>query len=269
MVISFLLSLAGSILFALVYSVSGGPQLLGITMALALGSLGFGMGLWAKRLMPHGFTEEREKLEKGAEAEDETLQAFTEGKQSVGRRRLLGGLLGAAAGVLGLSALWPARSLGPPPDVGFGNTGWATGIRLVDEAGAFVRVDTLDFGGELTVFPEGRSPAADDQVTLMRVRPALIRPAPGREAWSPEGYLAYSRVCTHAGCPVGMFHTESHLLMCPCHQATFNILEAGEVVFGPAPRPLPQLPLGVDEEGILVALSDFVEPIGPARWRMD
>jgi ubiquinol-cytochrome c reductase iron-sulfur subunit len=86
-------------------------------------------------------------------------------------------------------------------------------------------------------------------------------------AWVPDGtHVAYSKICTHAGCPVGLYRAESQSLICPCHQSQFDVADGGKPFFGPAARPLPQLPLGVDEEGILVAQGDFPEPVGPAFW---
>jgi ubiquinol-cytochrome c reductase iron-sulfur subunit len=101
---------------------------------------------------------------------------------------------------------------------------------------------------------------------LIRVAPGLLQPKPGRATWAPEGFIAYSKVCTHAGCPVGLYQAESHQLLCPCHQSAFDVLDAAKVVFGPAFRALPQLPLAIDNEGYLVAQSDFHEPIGPSFW---
>lgn len=266
---AFLVSLAGSIAFGFAYTVEWGPTVLGTFFAVALGGLGLGLVLWSRRLMPQGpFEEDRHKFAVSPEDEEETAEAFTSGAQAVGRRRLLGGLLATAGGFLALASLWPVRSLGPRPDERLRDTGWAPGVRLVDAEDRLVHRDTLEVGGVLTAFPEGGSRAADDQVVLLRVAESELRLAPGREEWAPDGYLAYSRVCTHAGCPVGMFQPNPGLLMCPCHQASFDILGGGTSVFGPAPRGLPQLPLTIDEEGALVARDEFPEPVGPDRWRM-
>jgi ubiquinol-cytochrome c reductase iron-sulfur subunit len=117
------------------------------------------------------------------------------------------------------------------------------------------------------VFPEDDIGGADSQTIL--IRPALTAlPAtrPGRDNWGPAGYLAYSKVCTHAGCPVGLYQEETQQLLCPCHQSLFDVLDGAEPVFGPAPRPLPQLPLYVDQHGVLRAQADYDEPIGPGFW---
>jgi ubiquinol-cytochrome c reductase iron-sulfur subunit len=117
------------------------------------------------------------------------------------------------------------------------------------------------------VFPEGFAGSSDAQTLLIRVRPGSLNLPPERLAWVPEGtHVAYSKICTHAGCPVGLYRAESQSLICPCHQSQFDVADGGKPFFGPAARPLPQLPLGVDDEGILVAQGDFPEPVGPAFW---
>ena len=88
----------------------------------------------------------------------------------------------------------------------------------------------------VTVFPEGSIGDEKAQTVLIRVKEQLLRLPEDRADWAPMGYLAYSRVCTHAGCPVGLYEAESHLLLCPCHQSTFNVLEAAQPTGGPAAR---------------------------------
>ena len=95
--------------------------------------------------------------------------------------------------------------------------------------------------------------------------PDEIRTQQG-ENWDVEGVLAYSRICTHVGCPVGLYEQRTHHLLCPCHQSTFDLTDSGNVVFGPAARRLPQLAITVDDEGYLVAQGDFAEPVGPSFW---
>lgn len=265
----FVASLAGSISFAIAYSVAAGTQVIGFTLAVAMLALGAGMAVWSKGLMPQGpFTEERPDLEPTAEDQRAAAEAFVGGGRGIGRRRLLVPLFTAAAGVLGIVVLWPVRSLGPRPGNALRETGWRRGLRVVNEMGRPVRADELELDSVLTVFPEGGSRAADDQTILVRVSEAVLLPPPGREGWAPGGHLAYSKVCTHAGCPVGLYQAVAHILICPCHQAAFDVLDAARPVFGPATRPLPQLPLDVDSEGFLVATGDFSEPVGPGFWEL-
>jgi ubiquinol-cytochrome c reductase iron-sulfur subunit len=117
------------------------------------------------------------------------------------------------------------------------------------------------------VFPEGSPGSADGQAVLIRVAPGLLHPKPGREDWSPGGLVAYSKICTHAGCPVGLYQADSHQLLCPCHQSTFDVLRHAIPQIGPAAAPLPQLPLAIDADGYVVARGDFSEPVGPSFWR--
>jgi ubiquinol-cytochrome c reductase iron-sulfur subunit len=101
------------------------------------------------------------------------------------------------------------------------------------------------------------------------MEPDEITPGPGRENWSVDGIVGYSKICTHVGCPISLYERTTHHLLCPCHQSTFDLADSGRVVFGPAARALPQLPLTVDDEGYLVARSDFTEPVGPSFWERD
>jgi ubiquinol-cytochrome c reductase iron-sulfur subunit len=131
-----------------------------------------------------------------------------------------------------------------------------------------VNVDGLETGGVLTVFPEGAVDAADSQTVLIRVDLLDFSPLPGREDWSPDGYLAYSKICTHAGCPVGLYEAQTQQLFCPCHQSVFDAVDGAKPVSGPASRPLPQLPLEVGDDGYLRSQSDYTEPVGPAFWNL-
>jgi ubiquinol-cytochrome c reductase iron-sulfur subunit len=100
----------------------------------------------------------------------------------------------------------------------------------------------------------------------MRLKPEDLTVSPGREDWNYQGIVAYSKICTHVGCPVALYEQQTHHLLCPCHQSQFDIKEEAKVIFGPAKRPLPQLPITVDDEGYLIAQSDFTEPVGPSFW---
>ncbi|HTT86409.1 MAG TPA: Rieske 2Fe-2S domain-containing protein, partial [Acidimicrobiales bacterium] len=196
----------------------------------------------------------------------------------VRRRGFLGGLLAAGSGVMGIVLGFPLlRSLGPPPKKTFDRTDWRAGSRLVDSNGRLMRRDSLEVGGIATVFPEGppddpmryaNSPTASavDQTILMRPVKEPFVTKPGRETWTPDEYVAYSKVCTHAGCPVGLYQEQLYQLLCPCHQSLFDVLKGAQQVFGPAPRPLPQLPLMIDDEGYLRAQSGYDEPVGPGFW---
>lgn len=268
-VFAFLASTVGSAGFVVAYALASSVQWQGVTLAVGLAGLGVGLVVWSKGLMPQGpEVEDRPDLEPSTDEEREAAAAFTEGRRSIGRRKLFAPLLVAATGAFAATILTPIRSLGPAPKDKLRSTRWGAGVRVVDETGHPVTADDLGVGGILTVFPEGAVTSADDQTVLLRVGLEELRPVPGREDWSPEGYLAYSKICTHAGCPVGLFQTDTQVLLCPCHQATFAVLDGARSVFGPAPRPLPQLPLAIDGDGFLVATGGFSEPPGPGRWTL-
>jgi ubiquinol-cytochrome c reductase iron-sulfur subunit len=95
--------------------------------------------------------------------------------------------------------------------------------------------------------------------------PEELRSTQG-EGWDYQGIVAFSKVCTHVGCPIALYEHRTHHLLCPCHQSTFDLADSANVVFGPAARRLPQLPISVDSEGYLIAQSDFQEPVGPSFW---
>ena len=251
---------------AAVYLGGGQPQAEGTLLAVAFGGLAVGFAVWAGRLMPQGpAVQDRHDLA-SPESEREELE---EDLERIGRRSLVTRALLAAVGALGLAAIFPIRSLGPRAGSTLSRTPWGAGTRLVTDDGRPVRLADVEVGALATVFPEGHEGSADAQTVLVRVDEADLDPRPGRESWSPSGLLAYSKVCTHAGCPVGLYQPDSHQLLCPCHQSAFDVLDGARPVFGPATRSLPQLPLLVDADGYVRAQSDYHEPIGPAYWDRD
>jgi ubiquinol-cytochrome c reductase iron-sulfur subunit len=263
----FALSLLGGLGLAVVYVAGGQPQLEGALLAVSLGGLGTGLILWAKRLLPHEeITEPRERAS-SPEPERAALETEIErGGQTLARRRLLTRLLAGAAGALGLALVFPIRSLGPSPGDTLFRTQWRAGSLALNSDGQPIRRDDLEVDGVVTVFPQGHVGSADSQTIVVRVDPASLELPPGREGWAPEGYVAYSKVCTHAGCPVGLFLAATHELRCPCHQSTFDVLTGATPTYGPAARPLPQLPIEFDADGLLRARSDYEEPVGPGFW---
>jgi ubiquinol-cytochrome c reductase iron-sulfur subunit len=255
-----------------VYFAGGQTQIEGVLFAIAFGGLGIALGVWANHLLDaREVVEERHELSSGPAGRQALGDAMTEEVGPVlGRRSLLIKLLAGAGGALGLALLLPVLSLGPAPGNSLKVTPWARGKRVVDENGEPVTIDQVPEDGFLTVFPEGSEGAADAQALLIHIRPGSLRLPPERMAGVPEGtHVAYSKICTHAGCPVGLYRAESQSLICPCHQSQFDVADGGKPFFGPAARPLPQLPLGVDEERVLVAQGDFTDPVGPAFWDMN
>ncbi|AGT05928.1 Rieske iron-sulfur protein [Corynebacterium glutamicum MB001] len=106
-------------------------------------------------------------------------------------------------------------------------------------------------------------------VMLIRLRTAdaeKVIEREGQESFHYGDYYAYSKICTHIGCPTSLYEAQTNRILCPCHQSQFDALHYGKPVFGPAARALPQLPITVDEEGYLIAAGNFIEPLGPAFW---
>ena len=253
-------------------------------MAPGLFLLGFGLTAWGKYLMPQGpFVEDRHRLAGTQEERDAMAAALVERSAVVvKRRKMLGGLFALGAGIFGIVALFPLlRSLGPLPKESFDVTTWRRGTVLVDSNGRPVRRETLVVGGIMTVYPQGTvfpnagpqpfitdEGEAVDQTVLIRLSDEELTPPtmPGRESWTPAGYVAYSKLCTHLGCPVGLYEQELELLVCPCHQSMFNVRNGAVPQFGPAPRPLPQLALMFDDNGYLAAQAPYDQPVGPGFW---
>lgn len=270
-VVAFCLSALAAVGLAVTYSVGGQPQVEGVLLATALGGIGFGLVSWSRRFMPDDVAvEERGSLASDPEDVQGLLDDLGAEAAQVGRRHLLVRLLAVAGGALGVAALFPIRSLGPRPGRGLHTTPFADGgLRLVDEMGEPVLADQLDVNGVLTVFPQGFEGREDSQTLLLHLPEGDLVPREGREDWTVGGQCAFSKICTHAGCPVGLYEEQTQQLLCPCHQSTFDVRDACRPVFGPATRSLPQLPLDVDDDGYLIATGDFSDPVGPGFWDRD
>jgi ubiquinol-cytochrome c reductase iron-sulfur subunit len=267
--IGLLVAVVAGVGLFVVYFAGGQTQIEGVLFALAFGGLGVALGVWANRLLDaREVEEERHELGSGEGGREALGYALTEEVGPVlGRRSVLVKLLAGAGGALGLALLLPVLSLGPAPGRSLKQTPWRRGSRVVDEHGDLIGVNSVPENGFLTVFPEGYEGRADAQALLIRVRPGSLKLPPERLAAVPGGTLvAYSKICTHAGCPVGLYRAETQSLICPCHQSQFDVSDGGKPFFGPAARPLPQLPLAVDDQGGLIAQGDFYEPVGPAFW---
>ncbi|MDA8277380.1 MAG: Rieske 2Fe-2S domain-containing protein [Actinomycetota bacterium] len=266
--ICFLLSVLATIGLAVTYWVGGQPQVEGILLFVTLGGIGIGMVAWGKYLVPQGpFVQEREVLKSEIVERQAMLASLDRGQKQLGRRSFLGKMLGASIGLFGAINLFPfLRSLGPVPKKALTTTPWKKDALIVGPDGRVVTTSTLEVGGVLTVFPSYDVGGAISQTILVRVANENWTTRPGRETWGPQGYLAFSKICTHAGCPVGLYQELTQQLLCPCHQSLFDVLTGATQVFGPAPRPLPQLPIYFDANGNLRAQSGYLEPVGPGYW---
>lgn len=268
--IFFFISVLGFAGFGAAYWQASSSNWLGVS--LGVGSAAFGVALvaWGKYLMPRGPFEEPRKFMQVKKSERDVVVGdfVSRGKVAIDRRGFLAKAMGAAAAIFGIVAAFPLlRSLGPVPKKQPYMTKWRKGSYLTTLAGQQVHVDNVGVGGILTVFPEDDVGGALSQTILIRLQASgNVVTKRGRETWGPHGYVAFSKVCTHAGCPVGLYEELTQQLLCPCHQSLFDVRDGAEPVFGPAPRPLAQLPLYVDSSGHLRAQKGYDEPVGPGFW---
>ena len=264
---AFLASIAGAVGFIFTYWTGGNNLLLGGTLALSMGALGVALVLYSHWLMPHEqATAPREYLPSDDETRQAVLDTFREVEIDVNRRSLLTWMGVVGVGMITAMFVSVMRSIGAPPGPSLFDTVWKRGQRLMTLDGMPVSVNALQPGSFMVVFPEESIGDEKAQTMLIRVKPELLELPAERANWAPMGYVAYSRVCTHAGCPVGLFETTTDLLLCPCHQSTFDILRGAKPTSGPAARSLPQLPLYADADGTLRAGGPFTEPPGPGFW---
>ena len=260
---------------------------LGFTLGAAVFLIGAGAIQWAKKLMPDvEVVQERHDMVSPKDDTNLAAANYERGKEESGfarytiiRRTLIGALaLFPIPLIIMLKDLWVPGPLeqGKSPAQILSTTLWRKGSRIVSD-GTYLPVKATDLpvGGLISAVPEdlreveeiegnlnARGKAA---IILVRMQPDQIRSQQG-EGWDYQGILAYSKICTHVGCPIALYEQRTHHLLCPCHQSTFDLADAGNVIFGPAARNMPQLPIGVDEEGFLIAMSDFEQPIGPSFW---
>jgi ubiquinol-cytochrome c reductase iron-sulfur subunit len=270
--VCFAISTLASIALAIVYWRGGNTQAEGALLAVVTGGIGVGIVLWAKQAMPQDEVVEHRSSVESTEEQVEALSAdFEAGREGIGRRKLLVGLAGSAFAAFGAALLFPVRSLGPRPGKGLKTTPYANSpIRVVTEDGKPVKPTDLTVDGVITVWPEGYVDAPDSPTLLIHYRADQnFRPRPGRDDWTVDDIVAYSKLCTHVGCPVGLYQANSGLLLCPCHQSTFAVLDGARPIFGPAARSLPQLPLGLNGQGEIIARGDFSGPVGPGFWDRD
>ncbi|MFI0407181.1 Rieske 2Fe-2S domain-containing protein [Actinomadura sp. 3N508] len=264
---------------------------LGGTMALSFLAMAAGVTIWVRRLMTSKpIVQERHELAADEESRAAFAKDFMEGAEDSGitKRPLLRRTLLLAAAPLGLAPLVLLRDLGPLPEKRLRHTYWGEavkraksegkkGVRLVVD-GTHRPLRVSDFaspGSMITVLPEGiEEHVPEDEVLTQNAKAVTIlinvpedqfKPAKGRENWHINGIVAYSKVCTHVGCPAALYEQTTHHILCPCHQSTFDATDAAKVIFGPAARALPQLPLA-EEDGYIIATSDYHEPVGPSFW---
>jgi ubiquinol-cytochrome c reductase iron-sulfur subunit len=273
LITSLLLAAAAVGLVSVAAGLRGVEALQGAALGAALFLVAVALTLAATRLLPHHVTLQVRTPTPAPDAARSGPAAapdVVDQPRELTRRRVVGSLVAAVAAI-GAAILVPLRGLGPAAHESLRRTAWGPGVRAVDAEGRLVRSADVPEGGVLTVFPEPRPGASDGQTVLMRlpVRELSARTVARSTA---DGLVAYSKVCSHAGCPVGQLQIDTrtpattYRLLCPCHQSLFDVTDGAEPLSGPASRPLAQLPLGVDARGYVVALADFDEPVGPGWW---
>jgi ubiquinol-cytochrome c reductase iron-sulfur subunit len=265
-------------------AVSASNFALGMLLGISMFSLGGGAIYWARTLMTDvEFPQERHPL---PSSEADKAAAVAEWKQGVEdsgikRRPLIRRTLIGAMAILPLPALWILRDLGPLPGDVLRSTAWTEGELIINDAtvsvdlttGTGIKPEDVTIGSLFMARPAKALTAGEDYNNLMakaaiflvRMDPADIVSQRERD-WGYEGIVAFSKICTHVGCAVDLYEQQTHHMLCPCHQSTFDLSDAGKVIFGPAARSLPQLPITVNADGFLVARSDFQEPVGPSFW---
>jgi ubiquinol-cytochrome c reductase iron-sulfur subunit len=291
----FLLSVVGTLLFVYAYvgidedlfvfvpvmgNTNAHQLFLGLGLAMALFFIGMAAVHWAKTLMPdHEVIDQRKEQRSKNEDREDFVTTVKErsAEAGLGRRPFIKRTMGLALGLVGISPILLLRDLGPLPGNDLNETNWKAGTRLVTDPGDRpIKPSDLEVGGVVQVQPEfppnkerHLDDIAQDSLLLIRIRPEEFNLDPERLSWTYEGIIAFSKICSHMGCAVALYEQTTKHLLCPCHQSTFDVTRAAKVIFGPAARPLPQLPITVDNEGYLVAKAPFNEAVGPSFWGRD
>ena len=271
-----LLASAGfAVAFLVLYIVYPNTPLLGATAGLSLVSLAVALMVASLRVVPQVVEVEERDVLLREEMDAEIARDIRQGFEGVSRRKLLAGAAGVCACGLGVLVGAPVASLGPRVRKTLASSAWEKGRQVVDLDDNPVSVDMLEVGSMLTGFPEGADKRdLGSPVIVVRVEPSELHLEPQRRSWAPQGIVAYSQICTHAGCAVTEFRYPLYgrtapggpALVCPCHYSTFDPTRGASVMFGPAGRPLPQLPLSVDDRGLLHAEGPLTDFPGPAWW---
>jgi ubiquinol-cytochrome c reductase iron-sulfur subunit len=230
----------------------------GLTLTIAILAFALTAIGWSNWLLPHDQVEdERDEYPSSFAQRADQREQVERVEAQLSRSGVLGRLLVGALGLFGLATLLPLRSLGTAPRRTSERSKWRAGVRAVREDGSAIHVADVNVDAAVTVFPEG---ALDDPHS-----PAMLIRLPA-DTTGARGYIAYSKICTHAGCPVALYRAQARQLMCPCHQSIFSVTNDGAVLSGPADHALPQLPLEIGDDGYVRAAGDFSGPIGPGTW---
>ncbi|MFD6419211.1 Rieske 2Fe-2S domain-containing protein [Streptomyces sp. NPDC060194] len=250
---------------------------LGLTLGLALFCIGAGAVHWARTLMSDvEVADDRHPISASPEVKAQVLADFKAGAEEsqFGRRKLIRNTMFGAMAMVPLSGIVLLRDLGPLPEDKLRHTRWGKGLKLINmNTHEPLRPEDIAVGSLTFAMPEGmdehdhdfQTEIAKAALMIVRIQPEDIKDK--RELdWGHDGIVAFSKICTHVGCPISLYEQQTHHVLCPCHQSTFDLSDGARVIFGPAGHPLPQLRIDVNEQGELQALGDFAEPVGPSFW---
>jgi ubiquinol-cytochrome c reductase iron-sulfur subunit len=262
--------------FGVLIALDADPRLLGATLGGGLACLSAALIVAGLRVVPQEIVVEDRPPLGDEDARAAALEDVRRGGDGVSRRRLIVAAAGAAGTGLAAAAVLPITALGPGAHV-LDESPWRAGVGLVDEDGEPIAADAVPIGSFVTAFPDGADRRElGSPVVVVHVEPRTLDLPAERRTWAPAGLLAYSKICTHAGCAVSLFRhplyeptSSPPALVCPCHYSTFDVRRAAQVTLGPAGRPLPQLPLRIDAGGRLVAAGPLSGSVGPAWWGTD
>jgi ubiquinol-cytochrome c reductase iron-sulfur subunit len=265
---------AGAAVFIVAYALEWSTQALGLALGGALVAIAAALILAGKRVAPGEEVHEDRPTLADPEHQRELERDVERGGQGVSRRRVLLGGAAATGTALTGALVIPVASLGPKPGDRIGASPWRSGTRVVNEDGAQLTPADIEIGTFVTGFPDGADQRElGSPVVLVRLDQRDLDLPADRSDWDADGVLAFSKICTHAGCTINLYRyptfppqSPGPALVCPCHYSTFSVGTGGNRIFGPAGRALPQLPLDLDEAGRLIAAGDFSGPIGPSWW---
>ncbi|GAA4922900.1 Rieske 2Fe-2S domain-containing protein [Streptomyces coeruleoprunus] len=250
---------------------------LGLTLGVSLFCIGAGAVHWARTLMSDvEIADDRHAIEAEPEVRTKVMADFAQGaaESGLGRRKLIRNTMFGALAMVPLSGVVLLRELGPLPEDKLRKTLWAKGKQLINmNTNEPLRPEDVAVGSLTFAMPEGleesdhnfNNEIAKAALMIVRLQPEDIKDKRELE-WSHDGIVAFSKICTHVGCPISLYEQQTHHVLCPCHQSTFDLSDGARVIFGPAGHALPQLRIGVNDKGFLEALGDFDEPVGPAFW---
>lgn len=253
-------SILGSVGFMLAYAEQASTQWQGLCLAATFAGFMLAALGWARWILAYEqVVDLRDTYPQPDDERAMMVESYDHGIAQLSRRRWLVRLLYGAAGAFGLAALFPLGSLGPQPDSKLFHTRWRRGIRLQRADGALVRPEDLNVESIVTVFPEGSIGDSQSMTVLLRLPDGV-----GQNTLN--GMVAFSKMCTHAGCPVALYRSADQRLICPCHQSAFDATNNAQVISGPADHALPRLPLQISADGYVEAAGDFPYPVGPGFW---